>query len=1009
MRVQDLAEEFNSFQQRVDTHFDDHQSLMSRVENNQSRIETRLDDYQTQMNLIVSQLQQLNTTVLAFDMRHREPSIRPPPSPPLNGVPSAPFELRQPDGVSSAPNGSRVDTDIRNLSRAIRLEIPMFSGVDPNNWIFRTELFFVLQQIPEESKVPIAGLRMEGMASAWYQWMFSSGMLRSWGELSRSLRERFGASTYTNLKGVLSKLTQSGSLCDYMQQFEMLLNQVPGLDGDLYLSFFVSGLQPELKSAVQLRCPQNLHQAMQQAMAFDDHHSELRASFAVGGKKWVPKGHGSYDNLGPSTRGSSNSTGPHLQASIPQLTGSKQPLALPPPPAMKRFSHADLQKKRELGLCYYCEEKWNSKHVCKNKFLFMVGFEDEFQQEPEEEEEIVWHSEDLTKVPRDGALHVLGGTTDVSIEIQGHLFVVNLWVLDLHDLKVVLGMPWLERLGKVTHDYVHLTMEFIQEGKQIILEGHKELANSKISMDASEAALVHCFALIETQEEQNSLPKPELLALKDSISEVLWSVLLEHQQVFQIPNELPPFRGLDHTIHVVEGSKPVSVKPYRYAHHQKSEIEKQVSELIATGFIQHSQSPYSSPVLLVRKQDNTWRMCVDYRALNAITIKDRFPIPTIDELLDELGGAKVFSKLDLRAGYHQIRVLPQDVQKTAFRTHEGHYEFLVMPFGLTNAPATFQAVMNHLFKPYLRQFIIVFFDDILVFSKTMEEHAVHLDVALGCLRMHKFFVKLSKCSIGANSIEYLGHIVSNQGVEADPKKIKAMVDWPLPCNVKQLRGFLGLTGYYRRFVRNYAMIATPLTDILRASARFEWSAEASHAFQRLKEAMSGIPVLLLPDFTSSFVIETNASTNGVGAVLLQQERPLSFFSKKLGPRMANESTYVRELYAITSAVKRWRQYLLGSSFVIRTDHKSIKELLTQTIQTNEQQKYLCKLLGYTFKIEYKAGKANVVADALSRMHEDGAINALVSEPVFSVLDEVIKQNKEDPFLLHHHQQIVLDQ
>lgn len=340
-----------------------------------------------------------------------------------------------------------------------------------------------------------------------------------------------------------------------------------------------------------------------------------------------------------------------------------------------------------------------------------------------------------------------------------------------------------------------------------------------------------------------------------------------------------------------------------------------------------------------------------------MTIKDKFPIPTINELLDELSGAAIFTKLDLRAGYHQIRVHTRDTYKTAFRTHEGHYEFLVMPFGLTNALSTFQATMNQIFIAFLRKFVIVFFDDILIYSATLTDHASHLEQVLSCLFSHQFFVKLSKSYFCQASIKYLGHLVSSTGVKADPQKIEAMLRWPLPTSLKQLRGFLGFTGYYRRFIQGYATLAAPLTNLLCKDAS-SWTSSATEAFGALKRAMVQAPVLRLPDFDLKFIIETDASNVGIGAVLMQVGHPTS-------------STYIKELYAITGAVQKWRQYLLGHFFVIRTDHKSIKELLQQVIQTLDQRVYLRKLLGCHFRIEYKPGPANRAAYALSRM-PDGA-------------------------------------
>jgi hypothetical protein len=363
---------------------------------------------------------------------------------------------------------------------------------------------------------------------------------------------------------------------------------------------------------------------------------------------------------------------------------------------------------------------------------------------------------------------------------------------------------------------------------------------------------------------------------------------------------------------------------------QKDELERQCRTLELQGLIRRSTSAFSAPVHLVKKADGTWRLYVDYLALNDHTVKNKFPIPVVEELLDELRGDKFFSKLDLRSGYHQIHMHPADVEKTAFRTHDDLYEFLVMPFGLTNAPATFQALMNDVLRPFLRQFVLVFFDDILIFSSSWAEDLHHIRQVLSAMHAHQLFLKLSKCSFGETSVAYLGHVVSAEGVAMDVSKIQSITEWPRPRSVRTLRGFLGLAGYYRRFIQDFGKLAAPLTSLLKRDA-FQWSPATETAFLELTRSLTSAPVLALPDFTRPFIVECDASGSGIGAVLHQADGAIAFFSRALPPRHCGLAAYERELIDLSQAVRHWCPYIWGRAFIVRTDHQPLKFILDQRL------------------------------------------------------------------------------
>lgn len=627
--------------------------------------------------------------------------------------------------------------------------------------------------------------------------------------------------------GELTKLKQTTSVKDYQEQFELLANKTQGLPAHFFTSCFISGLKEEIRANVLMFKPATTLQAIGLAKL-----QELSIE-AIAKKTRLPPRTGESFTYGQSRPNSFSS----IRRELPK----------------------ELEEKKAKGLCFKCNEKFTKGHQCKKKQLYVLdGDQEDFDEDLTQEDDIEEVQEQegdlqisinaltgsvsyrtmrvhgLVKKQKvvilidTGSTHnflnqevvkragvetvdtdpltvfVADGTKMISSaickgfkwEMQGVVFQADMRILELKGCDMVLGIQWLATLGPVKWDFKNLSMDFTLNNRRHVLrggrQGESKLVDAehmrKLLQKKPQGFVAHIYALQEDSPAVTDVPEVEQL-------------LSKFAAVFQEPKGLPPTRSQDHHIPLKPGAEPPNIRPYRYPYFQKNEIEKQVKEMLQSGVIQPSVSPYSAPVLLVKKKEGTWRMCVDYRALNNITVKDKFPIPAIDELLDELCGASFFSKLDLRAGYHQVRVHASDIPKTAFRTHEGHYEFLVMPFGLTNAPSTFQNLMNEVFKEYLRKFILVFFDDILIFSKTLSEHLSQLELTLQLLQKHNLYAKRTKCVFAKHKVEYLGHLVSSQGVSAEASKLEAMANWPIPETLKQLRGFLGLTGYYRRFVR----------------------------------------------------------------------------------------------------------------------------------------------------------------------------------------------------------------
>ncbi|XP_038985807.1 uncharacterized protein LOC103721475 isoform X2 [Phoenix dactylifera] len=606
------------------------------------------------------------------------------------------------------------------LPKTVRLDFPHFNGAeDPTSWVCRAEQFFQIHEIPSADRVSLASFHLEGEAQLWYQLLKQEMGVITWEQFKEGLHSRYGPNQFFDFFGELTKLRQTGTIAKYQTSFEKLLAKAGPMPQNRQVSCFVSGLCDAIRTDVQANRPTTLSSAIGLARLYEARDLSRRKATSL-----VPKG------------GS-------LSRNIVAAPSSSIP--------MKKMTTEELNERRRKGLCFRCNEKFGPGHRCKKLFLIQACLEDSDEdvemetdscdEHPVETPEISLHaiagtrahetmrvkgslrhravimlvdsgsthnfvSERVAKAVglqpnSSGQLAVMvasgeriaspGKCAHVPIKLQGVTIFIDFYLLPLEGYDVVLGAQWLSTLGPIVWDFSKLQMKFDMGGKEVVLHGlsipENKVVNNfqleRVARKRKDGVLLQLYAMRGPQAQYFQLLLPTNVQ----------QLLDKYKEVLSKPKGLPPRRAQDHRIPLQVGQGHVSVKPYRYPHYQKAEIEKLVADMLI-GLIRPSNSPYSSPVILVKKQDSSWRMCVDYRALNRITIRDEYPIPVIDELLDELYGAQYFSKLDLRSGYHQIRVHPDDIEKTAFRTHQGHYEFLVMPFGLTNAPSSFQALMN---------------------------------------------------------------------------------------------------------------------------------------------------------------------------------------------------------------------------------------------------------------------------------------------------------------------------
>ena len=458
--------------------------------------------------------------------------------------------------------------------------------------------------------------------------------------------------------------------------------------------------------------------------------------------------------------------------------------------------------------------------------------------------------------------------------------------------------------------------------------------------------------------------------LTDDQQMQLRSLVAEYRDIFSLSSEELGRTGLvQHRIDTAD-HPPIRQRPYRVADTQRGLIEKHVTDMLNQGIIQPSVSPWASPIILVKKKDGTDRFVVDFRRLNSVTRKDSYPLPRIDDALDALNGTKYYSSMDLRSGFWQVEMEPHSREHTAFITYGGLYEFLVLPFGLTNAPSTYQRLMECVLRNLTYKICLIYLDDILVYSKTFDEHLCHLRQVFDRLRHANLKLKPSKCKFACRKVTYLGHVVSQEGVAPDEDKISAVRDFPRPHNVKTVRSFLGLANYYRRFVKDFAKIAAPLNKLLRKDQKFDWTTACEEAFKALKGALTSAPILAFPDFKEPFHLFTDASNEGIGATLGQiqngKEVAIAYAGRDLNAAERNYSTTERETLGLIFGIRKFEPYLHGRRFILHTDHHALKWLMSVSDPSGRLARWSLLVQQHDFEIRHRPGISHANADALSR-------------------------------------------
>jgi len=926
-------------------------------------------------------------------------------------TPAAPSSSTPPAAASPAAH----------VSSAVA-KISPFSAGDPTAWVLKTANILQALRLAPDLWVATAATHLEGAALIWWE-AIKETRPTAWDDFTAALKARFWAPARTaGLTQRLATLRCGANFDDYVDEFTEVVLALGDVSPAEQMRRFIAGLPSHLANLV-INLPGNIElRDLQERLGALAHRAAASTLAAV-----------TAEPPPASVAAIGTSQGfrpPHHHPRPPQQQQQQQQRHYsnqqrgygdrqyqPERQPYRQQRSQQQYNRRPQPVCDACRRVWTEDHSCQYTFLsvahpevgtsllFLGGVvkgrelrmlldcgasECFIDRTLANELHLTIRSSSVkTIILADKSSKPCLGAVPLDFTVQGVATRGNFLVADI-GFQAILGLSWLRYQNpKVdwSRDAVSLSPVVPQAP---VTPAAAPVMLSSIDFELQTQEDDHCFLVSIAPDVPPTKMHGHVAQLVEEYKDALF--------LDDLPPGLPKQRGPDFTIDLLPGARP-HVRPMpRFSHDELEKIHAEIKDLLQKGFIRPSSSPMGAQILFVKKKDGSSRMCLDFRSLNEHTVRDVYPLPLIDALFDKLAGKKVFSSLDLRSGYFQMRVAEKDAHKTAFRSPIGSYEYLVVPFGVCNAPSAFSRMIDHVFPPLeFGDCLVKYIDDLLIFSDNMEDHLVHLRRVFDRMTREKLYPKLSKCRFGLHELEFLGHVVGRDGIKPDPHKVNAVLNAPAPTNLTELRGFLGILNYFQRFIDSYAHRSAILTDLTKKDIPWSWTPDHAKAFQDLKSTLVSAPVLRVFDRKLDVVLQTDASAQALGGVLLQNDghglRPVCYTSKKLSPTQARYPPQQLEMFAIMHAVRTWRHYLMGRQFTIESDHQSLERVKLSPKPTGRLADWYDELAEYSFKVVYRPGPKNKTADYLSRF----AADAVTAQPV--VLSALTTVAPADPEFL----------